>query len=374
MADYEDELARMFEELEKIPEGPQRIRLLNQAIRMADLHQDVDWGFRLRQDLVHTSFASGVGDQLIVAMSWCLAQADRDADRFDMSTLLWQCKHVLSFVTLFHQISRAQIDAITQDVVRRYEANGLSLRPICMFRASNAIQMGDHDLATQMHQQAWSLPKDFFSEGEEWEVFFLVRYLVEFKRWPEALEAAFPLLEGRLSQSQVSPWIVVLVLSPLVEMGRWNEARALRERSYRLVESNHRLIVSSIAEHIAFLTLDGDLKGAFALFAQHLPWTWQVFTPAGQFGFSLRSWLLFNRLKEAGVDDVPFEFPTGHPLRRLRGRYGIDELAGHYQKQTEDLAAAFNKRNGNDRYTQLIERTRKLSELARPVVDAPTFN
>lgn len=373
MTDQPDDLDRLLQELEGTPEGPQRIRLLNQAIRAADLRQDVEWGFRLRQDLVHCSFGSGVGDQLIVAMSWCLAQADRRPDRFEMETLLWQCKHVLSFVTLFHRIARQQIEAITADIVRRYERHGLSLRPICMFRASNAIQMGDYDLAAQMHVAAWGLPKDGFCEGDEWEIFFLVRYLVEFKHWEEAFAAAEPLLHGHLAHSSVTPWIVVLILGPLVECGRWDEARALRERAYRLVEHNPRLIVSSVAEHIGSLTLDGDLKTAFALFAKHLPWTSQVYTPAGQFGFALRTKLLFERLAGFGIDEIRYEFPPHHALHKAGPLHRTASLITHFGTVTDDLSAAFNARNGNDRYTHLIERTAKLAELARPVIDVPTF-
>jgi len=59
-------------------------------------------GFHLRQELIEAATFGGMEDRALIAFSWCLAQSDKDADRFPEQDLLWgKYKWILAGITDF---------------------------------------------------------------------------------------------------------------------------------------------------------------------------------------------------------------------------------------------------------------------------------
>ena len=85
--DFRSQVDELYEQAYGLPDGPSKLALLEEAIRLADTHQDAALGDEIRADLVRAATFSGYPEKALVAFSWRLAQADRDPDNFSEDNL-----------------------------------------------------------------------------------------------------------------------------------------------------------------------------------------------------------------------------------------------------------------------------------------------
>ena len=123
-----DDIDRLIAEAERLPHGPSRIALVEEAVRIADSRNDLPKAFQCRLELVSAASSGGQPDVQLVAFSWCLSQFDRDKKLFGGRAteidLLWKYKWIAGALPAFYQISRGQIAATVEDLRRRYKADG----------------------------------------------------------------------------------------------------------------------------------------------------------------------------------------------------------------------------------------------------------
>ena len=93
-ADYQTQVEELLDQAGELPDGPSKLALLEEAVRLADVHQDVALGDEVRSDLIRVAKFSGYPEKALVAFSWRLAQADRDPDNFPEKDLLWEYKWI----------------------------------------------------------------------------------------------------------------------------------------------------------------------------------------------------------------------------------------------------------------------------------------
>ena len=128
------ELERLAMEAADLPGGPAKVALWELAAAAADRLQDVEAGFYCRMELVGAALDTSRGDRMAPAFAWCVAQYDRDPDRFPHFNLLWRYRWAVSELSNYPQIAKAYIEGMLADMARRYEAAGASLRAVHMLR------------------------------------------------------------------------------------------------------------------------------------------------------------------------------------------------------------------------------------------------
>ena len=140
---YENQIDALLAEAKGISRTPAAVVLLEQAVAIADSHNDRQQGFAVRRELIEEACFTGRPDLEIVAFSWCLALCDREPELFKEEDLLWQYKWVLDNLTGFPQVSRAQIEEMTQDMMARFDRAGAGHRAVFKIRREMAMTMGD---------------------------------------------------------------------------------------------------------------------------------------------------------------------------------------------------------------------------------------
>src|SRR5271163_1247260 len=80
----------LLEQALTLPQGGVRLAILEEAVRMADAHRDPEASFFMRQELMNSAMGAGRPETLLVHFAWCLAQCDREPQRFDEGHILWQ--------------------------------------------------------------------------------------------------------------------------------------------------------------------------------------------------------------------------------------------------------------------------------------------
>src|SRR5262245_33567715 len=131
---YLDRIDELVSEAEDLESGPAQVALFEQAVQLADLHQNIPAGFETRMRLIDAAMVAGQPQLMLVAFSWCLSQCDRFPEEFNGEALLWKHRWVVFSLPLFPQVSREQILASLEDMTQRYRRAGSTLRAVHLLR------------------------------------------------------------------------------------------------------------------------------------------------------------------------------------------------------------------------------------------------
>ena len=147
-----------------LPHGQAQVALLEEAVQLADSVQDVDLAYRQRNDLMTAAAFSGRADIMLIAFSWCLAQYDRNPQRFDREELLWKYKWVIEYSCQFPEISRRRLVDLHADMERRHREAGSTLYAVWLLRREVFQQFGEWQRACEAHAEFRKRRRDFLSD------------------------------------------------------------------------------------------------------------------------------------------------------------------------------------------------------------------
>ncbi|CAN5464876.1 hypothetical protein BH10PLA2_BH10PLA2_12130 [soil metagenome] len=365
MSDYLTDIDVLKWEAGGLEDGSSKIALLEEAVRLADSHNNIEAGFKTRMDLIEAAQFGGRPDLSIVSFSWCLSQHDQDPELEDAYSLLYRYKWIVSSLPEFPEISRQQIDAMLADLKRRYTALGGSLHSVVQLKTEVHRSMGDLTAAEESMAKLERLECDRFSDCRACTVDHATSYLVDAGRDEEAFEKAQPILNGRMRCAEI-PWRTYskLLLSAL-RLGCPERGMTLHQKSFRKISSNPKWI-DRLADHLMFLALTHNAaKGAKLLERQLLE---SLNTPSqlNRLHFLRGVTLFLDHVLEQNKKSLKLRLPASFPIYVSEGIYDTTELKSWVDSLLENLADRFDARNGNNFYRKLVEGTPALKALAMP--------
>jgi hypothetical protein len=364
MTELPADVATILAEARGLNDGPTKVDLLQEAVRLADHHRDVDAGFEARLRLMEAALICGSADVLLVAYTWCLSQAEREPERFSLYQMLWRYRWAIVYLPTFPEIPRAKIEYAIADMTRRYEKAGASLRPVHLLRWKVAMKLGDRKLAAEA-RRSWSrCRRDWLTDDDQTEQVTQIDYLLFRKRWAEAADAAATYLDpARRSQSYVDSVLSWMPI-PLFRLGRLDEAMAFHQRGYRLTTRNAALVTQA-GRHVQFLALTHNFPRAIRLVERYLPYCVGS-DPEDQVEFYPCLATLIGVMRTTGKTAVRLRLTPACPGFRPDGRYELAELDRVYREQAAAVAARYDARDGNDFYARQLAGLDELLALARP--------
>lgn len=347
-----------------LEEGDSKIMLLEEAVRLADICGDFTLRHSARTLLINAATFGGAPEKALVAYSWCLAQYDGGREQeMDEWMLLWMYKWIMSNITSFPQIGKAQIEEMLDDMAARYERAGYSLRPNYMLR-NRIYKFWDEAKAEEFFRKAQETYRDSASDCAACELDDAVSFALRQKDDAEAARLAVPIIEGRLRCGSIPKITFANLLLPLLRLGRLDEALSLHLQGYRLVARAGRGYVSSVAAHIAFLAVTGNSDRAVRIFEKHLADASTLADLASKFDYYVAAWFLLDELRER--ETLKLRLPRPLEIYDESGTYQTSRLAGWFLRQSQTLAARFDARNESDYYTSRIRETAALKQLRLP--------
>ncbi len=363
MKDYRNQIDRLVADSEALEDGHTKVDLLEEAVRIADTHGDIDIGYELRKELLGAALGIGQADKLLVAYSWCLAQIDNDPDRFDTTDLLWEYRWVVSELTAFPEVSKKQIESMYADMIERYKQAGASMRSVYLLRRVVAIDMGDRKSAAKANKSWKRSPKDQYSDSPLTESAFDLRYQCFIGREKLALQQAGQFFRGRLWSEHHEATSLAMMLMPLVKNGRAAEAMEYFHRSYRALSKNPRY-VEEFGDFIVFLVLTDNLARATTMFTKHLATAMESCNAMCRFYFYRAAAFLMNRLGLTGKKFLKLRVPNSFPVS-TNDRFQLTDLEAWFLEQCTDLATRLDARNENEYYANQIAEMKKWPKLIK---------
>lgn len=352
--DYTDQVDSLLTQAGALPHGPTRIELCEEAVRIADSHNDEELAYRAREELVEAACFGGRPDLLIVAFSWCLSTFDNDPyGSISLYTLLWRMKWVVSALPKFPEIELATMHGMLDDMERRFREFGGSIQPVLGKRRSVALQTGDFDAARTAHKQFMRLSRSFLSDCHACELDSLASYWFDIRKNTLGVRKAEEVINGNLRCAEVPQVTYAEILLPMVRIGRADDAMKYHKKGYPQIRRNVGE-VSHWGEHMCFLALTGNEARAAKLLEKHLPDVENCHDPLAKLAF-LRHMLVVVECLADQKEKMKLRLPKESPFANDSGEYSLADLAKAVRKRTIELSRQFDRRNRNSYYAELVE-------------------
>lgn len=359
MASHIEQVRVLLAEAAKLPDSLTKFDLLDEAVRLADLHRDVRLGVETRLPFIHVARNLLRGDRMAVAFTWCLHQYDRQPELFNGRNLHDEYAELIGQLANFDGVSRRQLDDMLDDLSARMTRNGESLGPVWSMKREMAPDVGDrelsHEAIRQLHRLGWG---KYLTTGNR---FYHALFVGD---EDEALRIADTewLIPGRALPG-TSKWYKALIL--LLKTGRLDDLRRWQNRALASVKI-HDCFYWEYGAVVASLALNGRLAEAVKLCGQCQRAVRDHTDPLTRLHFHLNMVVLFDRLHALGTETVLVRFNDLVPGRLPNGRYVVAQVRDWMHQQAAELAARFDTRNGTDYYAEQLRERAAWQQFAQP--------
>ncbi len=331
------------------------VALYERAIKLCDAHNALDEGWEERAGLMHAVYYTGDWDKLLIHFGWCLAQHDRDPERFSAGELYWEYKWVVERGSHMPQIARDRLEGLLADMDRRFAAAGSTGRAVHQQRAIIMARLGEPEAAREAVAQWQRTGRDWLSDCRACEADHHAAVLAILGDRDGALERALKVIDGSTQCSEVPHQTHARVLVPLWQSGRRDAALHHHRLGYSMAREQSKLIEAH-GIHLAFAAMAGLDDEIVPLIERHLPgalasptaWERMIFLTATGFAVA--------QLAERGRTALAVRLPEG-VARDLaaqgpRGEEGddsvpLDAFIAWLDERARATAEAFDRRNGN---------------------------
>lgn len=353
-ADLNSQLDELIAAADKLPLGDAMIDLLQEAVRLADSYRDVAAGYRARLRLLESVRSSLRYDLFVTTFAWCLAIAEADPAG-GLVELLMSYEEMLEKVPNFPHITRDQFEAMFAHLTQLCLTHGRSLRGAYQSRRAAATDFGDPVMAAEADREFRKHPRPERWEWTwEWELLRQVEYET-FRADDEAAARLTLRYFARRDRDREwwDPCVAGQGLLPLFRTGRVDEAAQLHRRSYRHFDAG-RGYGWQWAKHLTYLTWVDRSDRGIRMFEAQLPVALAQPDPLSHFHCLFHAKVLFDRLVADGIQIVTMRAPGSVPWGSGRGKYEVGTILRWIRETTSEIAAQFDRRNGNRYYSDLL--------------------
>ena len=345
MSDVGEHIRLLLGEADAAGEGPAQVALIEEAVRLADARGEGELAFAVRKRLFLAAVFASRCDLAGVTFAWCLSWLDARPGRPVDPQMLWDYRRVVTSLSNFPEVSRAELLAMIDDMGRRFAAAGRSPRRIELTRMQVASDFGDVELARAARAAWGAAPRDDLGVDPGWDELFDA----ESRRFVGDDAGAVAIIDEYLTRRHAEPRALAFAagigLMPLVRLGRPADAAA----AYRRLVGWERPPAGTAwhwSERLRFLAATGNAGAGVGFFAKTLPRVFGQVDPLGRLHYALAALSLFATLDGRGR--MAAVLPADAPPYRPDGRYDPAALRDWLRAESAGLAARFDARNGND--------------------------
>lgn len=336
-----DALRRAMAENSEQPEGPARNARAEQLLAEAE---KLDIPLAVIEALGHQLKVynySSEKDRMFVPFARLLRMWDErpeDFDEYEAHSLHWVFKWVSVGMLDQPHVPLASIEKWLGEMEHRYRLAGHSERAVRSAEFSVAAHIGDLARAERAYAAWLAADRDRMADCHACELHGQGTWQVKRDRDTEALELWRPVLEGEYSCAHEPHSVLASSLTPLLRLGRVDEARAHHLRGFRLVRPMESMR-GAYADHVEFCALTGNEARGMELLAERPAYFTDTGHPRSRLDFMAVVALLMDRLTGLGLGGQQVPGPAGQA-------WTARELAAHARAEALELAGRFDARNG----------------------------
>lgn len=334
-----DKFEDLLEQSYDAPDGKVKIGILEEAIRIADVHLGSDEQFDVRLELVDTAIFSGHGEKAIVAFAWCLAYYDKHPEMANEYQMMWNYKWVADRLLLFPDIELAKVEETLEDLKKRFIQTGHGPHYYYYLKHALAMNLKKTDEAEHYYEKWMAEPSDSLSDCYACTLANKTKGLLYLGKLEEALAVAQPILAGRASCHSVPHRTYADLLLPLLKENRKKEADKYYQKCYELIYNQTGFLETAI-QLLMYLSIT-DTPKAVAFLEKHFQDAYETDESIVKYDFYIIATAIWDMLDEQTTKTI--QLPHG---------VHIDEI----KQEMFRLAALFDKQNQTKVYTNKIDK------------------
>jgi hypothetical protein len=324
-----------------------KIQLIKKAVNIADAHNDVEWGFDLRKQIIEIEHDTSSCIESFPAFTWLLDTYGRHPELCDESTFMTEYKWMVQAARRNADVSMKQFESILDDYKTRLLRNGFTLHSYYTAKAKMAFQQNRLNEAKKYLDLRKSEKRDDLSFCEACELHDMVEYEFLAGNISDAISTGHEIFSGKKQCGYVPFRIVCIALNIFDTYGYEDSADQLFKIAD--VHLKEKLVsmpnVGYIGKLIYFLT-KRDKNKAWELFEKFVRWSLNC-EDYYNYQFSSGALSLFK-----GSGTRLLNISALMPWYKPSGVYELPELYAYYNNQAATLAAKFDARNGCTNFTE----------------------
>jgi hypothetical protein len=349
---YNLQIQKILVKVDTVKSPYDKVKLIKEAIKIADANNDIEWGFDLRKQIIEEEKNTSSCIEGLPAFTWILDTYDQNPDICAESSFLQEYKWMIQAARRNANVSLEQFESIVDDYRTRLLRNNFSLHSYYSAKAHMAFQQLKLEEAKEYLELRKEEKRDDLSFCVACEMHDLVEYELLAENVEDAITIATDILSGKEACRYVPFQTVCITVNVLNRHGYDDSAvKLLQIANYTLEkpENDDMSNIGYIGNLIYFLT-GVDKEKAWEMFEKYLSWSINC-EDYYNFQFSSGSLSLFKGSGTRSLN-VNSEIPWYKPS----GVYELPELYDYYKDQAATLAAKFDERNGCTNFTELLSR------------------
>lgn len=361
--DTDKEYMELLEPIKMLPNGPERIRIYEKCLRLAEEKKDKVRQVKYRLALIIEDDFYGSATRIFLDYPVVLAlakQVESETGEYpEMYSILWLYKWLIGSASYFYQVTRRQIEMISQDMMKRYREAGYSLRAPYEQLTDFYCEI-DEKLSMDYYKKYLLEKRDSMSDCLACERGVEVSYLLRVGEPEKALAKAQPLIEKRMTCGH----------QPVGTMAEfmWFATRKKIKGEPVIIEIEEALkgfadsIRRAITRKQLMTTHVGQVLSYYTMYEPNkaLPWI-KIFPdyiekecrPTAIFEYCIGMMLFFQGL--GGRKTYKIKMDRRFRFYNEAGEYNVDEMYKYYSDIAKEIAEKFEKAQGRLYIKELYE-------------------
>lgn len=325
-------------EMWSMPNGKQKLALMEEAIRIADKYLTDEDAYDARMDYSSASIECGCPERLFISFSWCLSKFEKQPSAYSSFMIMWHYKWVLNQIWRLPQFSLEGIELVFDDFKEKCEQYGYSLRAYYQQKVNFLLSQGNMEEAALYYGKWRAASRDQLSDCKACEQNLFGKYYFTINYNKKGMQAIKPILEGKVRCRSVPQNTYSHMISPLLKLGEYERAISTANKAFRTIKGPEFMEEHGI--FIEFFTVT-DMKKAVKLYEQTIR-------------TGLDSKMPWDRLQY--LLSVRLFLQEWSKTKRRKKLMESEKVTLEWlESEIQSLAEAFNKRNGNDYLNTYIE-------------------
>lgn len=182
----------------RMPNGKQKLALMEEAIRIADKYLSEEDAYDARMDYSSASLECGCPERIFISFSWCLSKFEKQPSEYSSFMIMWHYKWVLNQIWRLPQFSLEQIESVFDDFREKCLKYDYSLRAYYQQKVNLMLSQGKTQEAALYYQKWRAAPRDQLSDCKACEQNLFGKYYFTINHNKKGLQAVKPILEGKI--------------------------------------------------------------------------------------------------------------------------------------------------------------------------------
>ena len=361
--DTDKEYMELLQPITMLANGPERIRIFEKCVHLAEERKDKVRQVKYRLAVIEESVFYVDVTRIFIDYPVVLnlaKQVENETGEYPYQfSILWQYKWLLGDASDFYQVTRQQIEKISQDIMKRYREAGYSLRAPYEKLSDFYLDI-DEKLSMEYYQKFLLENRDRMSDCLACERGREVEYLLHIGEPEKALEKAQPLIEEKMT-------CTLQPISTLEDFTWYATQKKIKGESViKEIEETLKGFADTIRSAITKKQLLTGCVGRVLCYYmmyepnKALPWiklfpdyTEKESCPDSLFNYCIGMMLFLQGLGGRKIYKIKMD-------RRFRfyndaGEYHVDEMYRYYADTAKEIAEKFEKAQGRLFQKKLFE-------------------